>query len=297
MLEERFRRPLPDSSSPYGESWEISARSEADSMVISGPLTGMTLTQLWADLERRPLLFGENAPDEDTFPLLFKILDAKEKLSIQVHPPLAQARKLGGEPKTECWYIAYAEPGAELYVGVRQGVNEAVLRAALEDGTAEACVHSIPVKTGQHIFIPSGRLHAIGGGILIYEIQQNSDTTYRVYDWNRLGIDGEPRQLHIKESLQCIDFTDVEPQMDPETGTLLAECEHFRLEKHRMSSGESLQATTIGRFAVITVISGTISDGETTFTEGDFFLVPALAKADSLKAEPNGAEFLLTTWA
>lgn len=297
MLEKRFRRPLPDLSNPYGESWEISARAEADSTVISGSLAGMTLSQLWADRERRSLLFGGNAPDVDTFPLLFKILDARDKLSIQVHPPLAQACALGGEPKTECWYVAHAEPEAELYVGVRRGVENAVLRAALEEGTAEDCVHAIPVKTGQHIFIPSGRLHAIGAGILIYEIQQNSDTTYRVYDWNRLGIDGEPRQLHVEESLQCIDFTDVEPQMDLESGPLLAECEHFRLEKHRLSSGESLQAASVGRFAVITVISGTISDGETTFTEGDFFLIPALAKVDSLKVGPEAAEFLLTTWA
>jgi mannose-6-phosphate isomerase len=296
MLETRFHRSLPDSSNPYGESWEISARPEADSKVITGPFTGMTLTQLWTDPEKRSLIFGDDAPAEDAFPLLFKILDAKEKLSIQVHPPLAQARELGGEPKTECWYIAHAEDGAELYVGVRRGVDEAALRSALENGTAESCVHAISVTTGQHIFIPSGRLHAIGSGILIYEIQQNSDTTYRVYDWNRVGIDGKPRQLHIEESLKCIDFTDVEPQMDPDSGTVLAKCDHFRLEKHPLSSGESLQAKTTDRFAVITMVSGTISDGETSFSEGDFFLVPAMAKTDALKAGSEGAEFLLTTW-
>ena len=106
----------------------------------------------------------------------------RDRLSIQVHPPADLAEQLGGEPKAEVWYIAEADPGAKLYVGVRHGVDEECFREALETGRAERCVHAIPVEKGEHIFIPSGRLHAIGAGLLIYEIQQNSDTTYRVYD-------------------------------------------------------------------------------------------------------------------
>lgn len=296
VLETRFGRTLPDAETPFGESWEISAREEADSEVAGGSFAGKTLRQLWADEGIKSAVFGAKAPSEERFPLLFKILDARDKLSIQVHPPAAVADELGGEPKTEVWYIAHAEPGAELYVGVEPGVTESSFRAALEEGTAEEVVHAIPVVTGQHIFIPSGRLHAIGAGLLIYEIQQNSDTTYRVYDWNRTGLDGKPRDLHIEESLKCIDFSDVGPGMDEPDGSLLSECEHFRLERHLLSAGDSLDEISDGRFAVITVVSGELSaDGE-TFVEGDFFIVPASAAAGLPVAGKDDAQILLTTW-
>ena len=295
VLEERFGRVLPDSTSSYGESWEISARDEADSVVVGGTLAGKTLTELWADPDLRLSIFGNDAPSEDRFPLLCKILDAKDRLSIQVHPPAELAATMGGEPKTEVWYIAHADPGAKLYAGVRHGVDEELFRDAIASGRAERCVRAIPVETGQHIFIPSGRLHAIGAGLLIYEIQQNSDTTYRVYDWNRPGSDGNPRQLHVEESLKCIDFEDIEPSMDEAEGTLLVECEHFRLEKHELAAGESIFAKTGRRFAIITVIEGILSNGEDVFKEGDFFLVPAGVKEEALKAE-TAAKILLTTW-
>lgn len=302
-LESRFHRALPDQEHPYGESWEISAREEADSVVSGGPLAGKTLRQLWADPELKPLIFGRGAPGGARFPLLCKILDARDRLSIQVHPPTVIAEKLGGEPKTEVWYIAHAEPGAELYVGVRPGVTEASFREALESGTTGDLVHVIPVETGQHIFIPSGRLHAIGAGLLIYEIQQNSDTTYRVYDWNRTGLDGKPRQLHVEESLQCIDFSDVAPGMDAAEGSLLCECEHFRLEHHLLEPGESagrisgsLAEPTGQRFAILTVVGGGLECGGEAFGEGDFLILPAAADGPALCAGAAGAEVLLTTW-
>lgn len=297
-LEERFGRVLPDETLPYGESWEISAREEADSVVVGGRFAGKTLTQLWGDAALRRAIFGEIAPDANDFPLLCKILDARDKLSLQVHPPADVAEELRGEPKSEVWYIADAAPGAKLYAGLRHGVDEESFRAALAAGRAEPCVHAIPVKKGEHIFIPSGRLHAIGAGLLIYEIQQNSDTTYRVYDWNRPGIDGKPRQLHLEESMKCIDFDDIEPAVDgidESDETLLVECDYFRLETHPLTSGESLLDRTSGRFAIITVVDGRIREGETVFTEGDFFLVPAGTSGDGLCAE-DGATFLLTTW-
>ncbi|MEM9016326.1 MAG: type I phosphomannose isomerase catalytic subunit [Verrucomicrobiota bacterium] len=293
-LETRFGRSLPDEQ-PYGESWEISAREEADGTVTSGAFAGSTLRQLWANLKTREQIFGEKAPDEGRFPLLCKILDARDKLSIQVHPPASVAGELGGEPKTEVWYIAHAEPNAELYVGVKAGVTPESFRSSLEAGTAEETVHAIPVSTGDHIFIPSGRLHAIGAGLLIYEIQQNSDTTYRVYDWNRLGLDGQPRDLHVEESMKCIDFADVEPSMDRAEGTLLTECEHFRLERHAVGEGESLVSATGGRFAIVTVVEGELRAGEENFEEGEFFLVSAGAE-EGLPVAKGGAEVLVTTW-
>lgn len=299
-LEKRYGRTLPDPDSPYGESWEISAREEADCEVEGGPWDEKTLSQLWSDAESRAAIFGEDAPDDDRFPLLCKILDARDRLSIQVHPPAAVTDELGGEPKTEVWYIAHAEDGAVLYVGLKEGVTESDFRNALENGTAEECVHAIPVESGDHIFIPSGRLHAIGAGLVIYEIQQNSDTTYRVYDWNRVGMDGKPRDLHIEESLKCIDFTDTEPTMDAPKDSLLTECEHFRLEQHGLVPGDTLQTYTKGRFAIITVILGELTSEETApeypaFREGEFFIVPAGADATALVAAED-AEILLTTW-
>jgi len=293
-LESRYGRELPDADSPFGESWEISAREEADSVAVNGPFAGKTLTELWGDPETRATIFGADAPAENRFPLLCKILDARDKLSIQVHPPASIAAELGGEPKTEVWYIAHADPGAELYVGVKRGVDVDSFRIALETGEAESSVHAIPVAAGDHIFIPSGRLHAIGAGMVIYEIQQNSDTTYRVYDWNRVGMNGEPRDLHIEESLKCIDFDDVEPTMDSADGSLLCECEHFRLERHAIASGGNLQPATDGRFAIVTITKGEMG-ADTTFKEGDFFIVPAGSDASTLVAADD-SEVLLTTW-
>ena len=262
--------------------------------MVGGSLEGRKLSELWADPGLRMSLFGENAPDSDRFPLLFKILDARDTLSIQVHPPASIAPQLGGEPKTEVWFIADAAPGAMLYVGVKEGVDEARFREALISGEAESCVHAVPVTKGQHLFIPSGRLHAIGAGLLIYEIQQNSDTTYRVYDWNRPGIDGKPRELHVEESLRCIDFTDVTPGMDEPEGNLLVACEHFRLERHALTVGATLESATQGRFAIFTVVAGEIEAGATVFSEGDFFLVPS-GRGEDLVAVSE-AEVLLTTW-
>ncbi|NNE90781.1 MAG: class I mannose-6-phosphate isomerase [Verrucomicrobiales bacterium] len=288
-LETTFRRDLPNTDQPFGESWEISAREEADSEVISdGPFQGKRLTELWA--ENRTEIFGKLAPNSKRFPLLCKILDARQRLSIQVHPPAEIASELGGEPKSETWFIADAEPGAEIYVGIREGVSRSDFETALRDGTVEDCVHRIPVSPGQHIFIPSGRLHAIGAGIVIYEIQQNSDTTFRVFDWNRVGLDGKPRDLHIEESLRCIDFSDIGPGMDSADRTLLCECDYFRMERHSISPESPLSTVTAGRFSIVTIISGELG----AFGKGDFFLVAA--GSDSVEELSGNANILATTW-
>lgn len=294
LLETRFGRALPDSQQPYGESWEISARPEADSKVIGGAYDGRTLSDLWSDPESRPAIFGDDAPAVESFPLLCKILDARDKLSVQVHPPAAVAAALGGEPKTEVWYIAEAEPGAVLYVGVKEGVDPAHFRQAIEAGEVERCIHRLPVEKGQYLFLPSGRLHAIGAGLLIFEIQQSSDTTYRVFDWNRTGLDGKPRTLHIEESLQCIDFGDTAPSLGVADGCVLVDCEHFRLERHQLAPGQSLDKIARGRFLIVTLISGEVGDGTTRFREGDFFLLP-IGQGNALQAAAQ-TELLATTW-
>jgi len=141
------------------------------------------------------------------------LLDAREKLSLQVHPPAHKAAALGGEPKTEMWYIADAAPDADLFVGLKRGVTRAEFEQKISTGEVAGCFHRVPVKRGDAMFLPSGRVHAIGAGLVIFEIQQNSDTTYRVFDWNRVGLDGKPRELHVPQSLASIDFDDFEPAL------------------------------------------------------------------------------------
>ena len=161
-------------------------------------------------------MLGAGYKKTDKFPLLIKILDAQEKLSLQVHPPADKAAQLSGEPKTEFWYVADAAPGAELFVGLKKGTTRAEFERKIKDGTVADCVQQIPVQKGDAMFLPSGRVHALGGGNVIFEIQQNSDTTYRVFDWNRVGLDGKPRELHIKESLASINFDDFRAAPHPE---------------------------------------------------------------------------------
>jgi len=207
-LERLYQKALPPDH-PVGESWEIADRPEGVSVIANGPLAGKTLR--WLMENHRQDVLGGAAAADGPFPLLIKILDAKETLSVQVHPPADIATQFGGEPKTEMWYIVDATPEAALYVGLKNGVTHAEFERHLKDGTVAECLHVVPVRAGDAMFLPSGRVHAIGGGNVIFEIQQNSDTTYRVFDWNRAGLDGKPRQLHVAESLASIDFNDFEP--------------------------------------------------------------------------------------
>jgi mannose-6-phosphate isomerase len=207
-LERLYRKPLP-SNGPVGESWEIADRPGDISVVANGPLAGHDLHEL---MESRGIgLLGRAKPAAGRFPLLLKILDAEQTLSLQVHPSPAAAGRLGGEPKAELWYVASAAAGAELYAGLRHGVTHASFEAALAGRKVADCFHRIRVGTGDAMFLPSGRVHALGAGLVIFEIQQNSDTTYRVHDWDRPGLDGRPRELHLAQSLVSIDFADFEP--------------------------------------------------------------------------------------
>jgi len=273
-LETIYGRELPDPTAPFGEAWEIVDREEAQSIVTSGPFAGKSLHDLWTG--HREEIFGTGLPESERFPLLIKILDSADDLSIQVHPPAEIAPQLGGEPKTEMWFIADREPGSKLYVGLKKGATRETFEQAIKDGTVAAQIHAITPGKGDSIFIESGRLHAIGAGFLIHEIQQNSDTTYRVFDWNRTDPEGNPRQLHVAQSLACIDFADTEPEMDQPHGDILATCPHFTTTLHQLNAGETISNPTPNRFSLITVVCGCL---ETNYGKGQTVLIPKGATA------------------
>jgi mannose-6-phosphate isomerase len=248
-------------------------RHEAQSVIADGPLAGATLHDLWTNYRAR--VFGGNLPDTARFPLLFKLLDAREKLSVQVHPPAAVAPALSGEPKTEMWCVLDAAPSAELYAGLAPGTTREQFERALANGTCAALLHRLDTRAGDAIFIPSGRIHAIGGGNVIFEAQQNSDTTYRVYDWDRVGLDGKPRALHVAESMHSIDWSDYAPAFSDAADGLLAQCEHFAVTRHVLVGDF---ADDWPGFAVFMVASGAIAVGDRSFRAGEFFLRPVSAR-------------------
>lgn len=273
-LESLFGKRLPPAR-PIGESWEIVDRTDCQSVVADGPLRGATLHELWNT--RRVEIFGEGLPDEPRFPLLIKLLDCEERLSVQVHPPASIAARLGGEPKTEMWYVVHADEGSGVFAGLKRGVTRARFEAALARGEVAELVHQLPTRTGDAIFVPSGRIHAIGAGNVIFEVQQNSDTTYRVFDWNRLGLDGKPRELHVEASLAAIDFGDAEPQFAAREGETVVACEYFKVERWEIDGARS--CGTGARFAVFAVLDGVIECGPRRFAAGAVFLVPVSSEA------------------
>jgi len=269
-LESEFHKKLPPQK-PIGESWEIVDRSEAQSVVTSGPLGGRTLHELWT--QQREEIFGDLV-DTPRFPLLIKILDAQEKLSLQVHPPENIASKLGGEPKTEFWYVAAANPDAEVFVGFREPITRDTFEEKLRNGTVIDEIHKIAVQSGDAIFLPAGRVHAIGAGNLLIEIQQNSDTTYRVFDWNRTDpTTGMKRELHIQQAIQCIDFEDVQPKLIQSEGELLISQSLFEIRKWNLD--EAREAAPLGQFAIVCCLTGNLSCAKVKLAPGDFFLIPA----------------------
>lgn len=278
---------------PIGELWEVVDREEAQSIVHEGPLRGTSLHQLWAD-ERAEIFGDDYLPDPSfRFPLLVKLLDAHERLSLQVHPPLHMAESLGGDPKTEAWYFLDALPGARIYAGLKRGVARAAFELALARREVESALHEIAVNSGESLFIPSGRLHAIGEGNLIVEVQQNSDTTYRVFDWNREGLDGRPRTLHIPESLASINFEDFEPSLASASESLVASCPFFHVEKVALPAPREVRQP--GKFSLVAVTAGRVKCGSATFDRGRFFLIPAQGSGLEVSPLSGSAEVLLTT--
>ena len=195
-------RELPDRETAYGEAWEISDRPEAMSIVKDGEWEGMPLHRLWE--EHRQEIFGPGYERFPRFPLLCKILDARENLSVQVHPPERTAAARQGEVKNEIWYVLHASPDALIYGGMEENATLPDIRRAAETGQMEQLIRSTHLEPGEHLYIPAGLVHAIGAGHLIAEIQQNSDTTYRLYDWNRTDDSGRGRELHLEQALDSI---------------------------------------------------------------------------------------------
>jgi mannose-6-phosphate isomerase len=288
-LESEFGKKLP-LQKRIGESWEIVDRPEAQSVVANGPLKGKTLHDLWT--QHRKQIFGD-ATDAPRFPLLLKLLDAHETLSLQVHPPGQFAGKLGGEPKTEFWYVAAAKPGAELLLGFRKPSARDRFEQALREGTAADYVHKIPVRPGDAAFLPAGRLHAVSAGNLLIEIQQNSDTTYRVFDWNRVDDKGKQRQLHIEQALRCIDFEDVAPKLVEPQGELLVRHKLFEVQKWTLDGRR--EAAPFGQFAIICCLTGSLSCASVELAPGEIFLVPAYLQNRKLESFASQTSLLRVT--
>lgn len=282
-LERLYGKQLPPDV-PIGESWELCDRPGDVSVIANGPLAGRDLR--WLMESHASELLGKAAALNGRFPLLIKILDAQDTLSLQVHPPASKAAALKGEPKTEMWFITDARPDAALFVGLRRGVTQVEFERTIKDGTVEKCFHRHAVKAGDAMFLPSGRVHAIGAGNVIFEIQQNSDTTYRVFDWNRVGLDGKPRELHIEQSLASIDFNDFEPALQSReaksrgdaTVRPVAQCPLFTVEQISLLRGGQIELAP-GTMHILGAISGQVevhSKQETVHLgPGEFCLVPA----------------------
>ena len=304
-----YSKEIP-AGQPIGEAWEISDRPGDASVITNGPLAGKDLRWLM-DNHAAEVLGDAKPAAQGRFPLLCKILDARKKLSLQVHPPASKAAELKGEPKTEMWFIVDASPDASLYVGLKRGVTRAEFETKISDGSVADCFHRIPVKAGDTMFLPSGRVHAIGGGLVIFEIQQNSDTTYRVFDWNRVGLDGKPRELHIAQSLASIDFNDFEPKLVGSKYYQAPKFKYRHLVQDPLFNVQEMVFETAGSFVlagqllrIVAVVKGaaTILDSASKISielrPGQFGLIPASLKGVEIKttaqttllcveAEPN----------
>lgn len=280
-------RELPDEATAYGEAWEISDRPEAMSIVREGEWEGMPLHRLWK--EHREEIFGPGYDRFTRFPLLCKILDARENLSVQVHPPERTAAAWHGEVKNEIWYILHSEPDALIYGGMEDSAMPEDIRRAAETGRMEQLIRSAHLEKGEHLYIPAGLVHAIGAGHLIAEIQQNSDTTYRLYDWSRMDSSGKGRELHMEQALDSIaEFRELSRKPG-----YLTEMPHFTMEEHRLNKGQRFTQPDPSHFAIFTVLRGAITWNGKTARQGEFILSPA--GADAVAAEERDTVLLCTT--
>jgi mannose-6-phosphate isomerase len=280
-LETELGKKLGDGDR-YAESWEIVDHGEDQSTVVAGPWMGKQLHELVTSHGSE--LFGRNLPQRQ-FPLLFKFLDAHKTLSVQVHPNDEQGARLDPPDlgKTEAWVVLTADPGSKIYAGLKPGVDRARLTRHLEEGTCDRALHAFEPKVGDCVFIRAGTVHALGAGLVIAEIQQASDTTFRLFDWNRVDADGNPRPLHIDEALEVIDFGrgPVDPQTPQRTEYAhverLVECDKFVLDRWRFDNSGIIEPD--GRFHLLAVVDGAmelVADTTTVLLKrGDTVLIPA----------------------
>lgn len=278
--------------SDYAESWEIADHGDDQSVVSCGLYSGATLHHLVET--RSHELFGVDADRfADQFPLLIKFLDAHDRLSIQVHPDDDTARTYDPTEngKTEAWVIISAEPGSRLFAGLKPHVDEGRLREAIASGQIEECLHSFEVSAGDCVFIPAGTVHAISEGILLAEVQQSSDLTFRLDDWGRLGTDGRPRPLHIEAALRCTDFqrgpvSRVHPVSLPDIdgGEEIVTCDFFSIRRYSGSGDVTIPDDQ--RFHVLMGLAGTsqveAADTDEMLTLGDTILLTASRETTTL---------------
>jgi mannose-6-phosphate isomerase len=265
----------------YGESWEISDHGADQSVVTSGSLANTPLGTLVRQHGRE--LFGRYP--QPSFPLLIKFLDAQQNLSLQVHPNDALAARIipPDNGKTEAWYVLHAEPGSTIFSGLKPGVDCTPFEKALRAGTAAEMVNQINPQAGDCIYLPAGAVHALGRGIVVAEVQQSSDVTYRLFDWNRLDPDGKPRQLHIDRGLEAVDFSlgPIFPQSPQATATSeifrLVACEKFVIDRWQIDAPAALGGDD--RFHIVQPLSGAIriagDPASSPLGLGDVCLLPA----------------------
>jgi mannose-6-phosphate isomerase len=277
-------KPIGDGDD-YAESWEIADYRDAVSVVRDGPLAGTSLRDL---VRSRPAeLLGRSRAEQGQFPLLVKLIDARESLSVQVHPDDALGKELAGDSgKTEAWVVIDAEPGSLIYAGLKPGVDRERLERAIRSGGVEPLLHRFEPRPGDCVLVEAGTVHAIGAGVLLAEFQQMSDATFRVFDWNRVGPDGKPRALHIDQALRSIDFRrgPVDPIAarplvleDGNVDEALARCRYFQLERWTLEAPQEIGRDD--RFTVVMVLSGQVrtrqGDGELVLGRGETMLLPA----------------------
>ena len=287
-LEATLRKTLPEQQD-IGESWEVADLEEDQSVVRAGPARGKPLGQLVT--EWGVDLLGSADLFEGRFPLLIKYLDAQQHLSVQVHPDEAMARRRGGtvRVKNEAWYVVNAEQNGCIYRGFCPGVAREDFVAAIENGTVESTLNRIPVKPGQCYFLPSGTVHALGAGVLVAEVQTPSDTTYRVYDWDRVDPStGRGRELHIPEALECASFGPFDAAAEQRshvadvwtTVTRLVRCPSFVIERVRITEGVD-QPLPVSQMTIWMVLEGRGrirfpgADDPCEFDAGDTVVLPA----------------------
>lgn len=285
---------------PYGESWEVSDHPLHRSVVANGPLAGTTLRELMET--RRHELLGPSS-QHSTFPLLVKYLDCCDWLSVQVHPDEQAVKKLwpGEGSKTEAWFVLDAAPGSRIYAGLLPGVGEEEMRAALQAGTVADCLHSFEPRPGDCVFLPAGTVHAVGGGVLMAEVQQTSDATFRLFDWNRRDAQGKTRQLHIEEGLASIHWNSgpVAPVkvVAPDRQSLVR-CRYFKLEIARITTPFSCAGQAQPMLVLVLGGRGELDAGGEMhqLTRGQTWLVPASLPQSELQPREKFS-FLLCTLA
>jgi len=282
-LKEVLNKDIPPGEK-IGESWELADLPQDKSIISNGEFAGQTLSSV---VQKYPQEITGNKNFRLPFPLLIKFLDAEDILSVQVHPDLATCRRLGkGQPKTECWYIISAPASSHrktgagvIYKGLKKGVTKKQFAKAITDGSVADLLAEVPVEIGQCHFLPAGTAHSIGAGLLIAEIQTPSDTTYRVFDFNRLDDTGKPRQLHIKEALESIHFDITTDELPVTTVGRLVDCEYFKVDKGHQAKGcELLLARSKMKTMIFIIGSGTIRSvygNHVEFRVGDTLLIPA----------------------